>query len=157
MRSKAAKLVRRTIEPHLLEWSFHPARQVGLPTGCHVYRRRARVGFAFVLLQFHRQEDWFTLEIGHGPDPEWSRLRPKMSVPDGVDDGVCFRVCRFWERQMDPWWELAPRPRSVEDVFLRRPDDEAVLGKVPDVVQAAIGTLRQHALPYLLRRGYGPL
>lgn len=85
------------------------------------------------MLQTHRQDDSFTLEIGWSLDGVRPRLfLVRAPVPEGAAayQGYRFRLARLWE-DSDKWWEVQD-PTAADAV-----------------VNDAVSQLRRHGEPYL--------
>jgi hypothetical protein len=128
-----------------------------------VYEWKATEQFRlYLMLQLHRQEDSFTIEIGWSLKGRW----PEAAVlpdtpPEASESGEArFRVGLLWSGNPDFWWDLVPRPSAVPleealkdyeafvEGFKKRPDVSEGLGNVEPLVEDAFARLRQHALPY---------
>jgi hypothetical protein len=107
----------------------------------------------YLFLQFHRNEDWFTIEaawtrLGKWPDSPLGR-EPELHSQDGQ---VRFRLGKLWEPRKDVWWELAPRPHfvTVLEAFYHPPLEKA-LQRVESLVDDAIGHIQRDGIPYFER------
>jgi hypothetical protein len=165
MRAALATAVRKAFERKLKDElpQFRRVEGLAVPDVCRVYEWKVTEPFRlYLMLQLHRQEDSFTLEIGWSLNGRWPE---HSSFPDTLPDvssfsEVTFRIGLLWSRSPDFWWDLAPRPSSVPleealkdyeafvEGFKKRPDVSEGLAKVEPLVEDAFARLRQHALPY---------
>lgn len=155
MRSVLAREVRDRFAAGLREIAPQFRRAKGeLPAGARLYSWEPRPGLTFyVLLQVHHMEDWFTLEVAVSDSGKWPSSA-LLAVPVGLGGGSCrFRLCRLWEPQLDPWWELAPRPGAgaAFEAYLERPPVDELRGRVGPAVNDALAALRDFGLPYFER------
>ena len=165
MRAALATVLRKAFERRLKDElpQFRRVLNLALPDECRVYEWSVTELFRlYLMLQLHRQEDSFTIEIGWSLDGHWPEDPSFPDAPPEVSEcrEAKFRIGLLWSRNPDFWWDLAPRPSAVPleealkdyDAFLegfkKRPDISEGLAKVEPVVGDAFAHLRQHALPY---------
>lgn len=167
MRAAIAKAVRKAFERRLKDElpQFRRVHGLALPDECRVYEWKVTELFRlYLMLQLHRQEDSFTIEIGWSLNGRWPEDAELPDVPPDVGENRAtrFRIGLLWSKNPDFWWDLAPRPSAVPleealkdyDAFLegfRRPDLSEGLAKVEPVLKDAFARLREHALPYFER------
>ncbi len=154
VRSKLAKDVRTLFALGFRDLAPQFRTTTGeVPSGTQLFVWRLREGLEFyVALQFHHMEDWFTIELAVTEKGRWPAHagmpgRPQFTLEKG---DLRFRLCRLWEPQLDPWWELAPRPgaaASLESYMTRIPLEEA-RAAVPEAVKAALAAVRDFGLPF---------
>jgi hypothetical protein len=165
MRAPLAKAVRSAFERKLNDElpHFRGVTDLGLPDECRVYEWRAAERCRlYLMLQLHRQEDSFTIEIGWSLKGHWPEDATLPDAPPEVTEGgeARFRIGLLWSENPDVWWDLVPRPSGVPleaalkdyDSFLegfgKRPDVSERLARVEPLVEDAFSRLRQHAVPY---------
>lgn len=164
-----AKSVRQHFELNLRRElpQFQRLRGLPLPAECRAYEWRVAGQLHYhLLLQLHRSEDAFTVEVGWTTNGRWPEHVP---LPDGphetaVSGDMRFRIGFLWSSRSDHWWRLAPcrvvRLGAEDDgddlgarlARLRYPPPLAdALAQVPRQVDDAIARIRQYALPYFGR------
>jgi len=167
MRKALANAVRMAFEQRLKDELLHFRRVNGfaLPDECRVYEWKVTELFRlFLMLQLHRQEDSFTLEVGWSLHGRWPEDADLPDAPPEVSEkgATRFRIGLLWTKKADIWWDLAPRPSAVPleealknyDGFLeglKRPDLSEGLAKVDPTVKEAFERIREQALPYFER------
>jgi len=124
-----------------------------VPSGTLLFVWKVDEGLEFyVALQFHHIEDWFTVELAVTEHGRWPAHALMPGVPQfTLEKGdLRFRLCRLWEPQYDPWWELAPRPGAAAslEAYMTRPSVEEVTVKAPAAVETAIEAFREVGLPF---------
>lgn len=117
----------------------------------------------FLVLQVHRSEDRFTIEVawsGNGAWPEGHVPLPDAPLLDHPSGEVRFRIGLLWKPQPDHWWELVPgrvvaesppAPRDPEAIWRAITNPlpvEVALGAVPAAVDDAIARVRDFVVPY---------
>lgn len=143
---------------------FERVDQVALPDECELYERRVTSKFLlYVMLQYHDNEDSFTIEIGwtlNGFFPEHLPM-PRPPFEDAPTGDMLFRLGRLWEPTRDHWWHLAPvayevpleealkdYDRFLHDSFLNRPSVKELLPRVKPLVRDAVSKLLEYGMPY---------
>lgn len=135
---------------------FAVSNELDTPPGSVLYRWAARDDLVFfLLLQFHRREEWFTVEIAWSRHGRWPATEVDRDPDlDSRKDTSRFRAGRLWAPpQEDIWWRLAPRvsvEAPLEGHFVAVPQDE-LRRRVPAAVDDAVQRLVQHAVPYFTR------
>jgi hypothetical protein len=165
MRAPLAKAVRIAFEQKLKEElpQFNPVVDLEVPDECRVYEWRVTQGLRlYLMLQVHRQEDSFSIEIGWSLDGRWPEDATLPVAPPEVSEcrEARFRIGLLWSRNPDYWWDLAPRlaatplEKALEDYdaflerFKKRPDISEALARIGPAMEDAFTRLRQYALPY---------
>ncbi len=160
--------MRETFEERLKEVlpRFERA-QLEIAPECRVYEwvHDERLRF-FLVLQMHRSEDRFTVEVAWSRNGGW----PKGHVPlpdapllDTESGEMRFRIGLLWKTQPDHWWQVAPgwpemaparAPRDPEALWraiTNPPPIEEALKEVPAVVGDAIAKILAFVVPYFER------
>jgi len=156
MRSAVARAVRNRFAsrlrdeiPQFKEWGDE-----NVSSGDRLCRWQVAPGLTFyIMLQFHRLEDWFTVELAWSRSGQWPAVAPLPSAVDEepVSGALRFRLGRLWAPpEKDVWWELAPKPlvEAGLDSFLNRVPEKDLLPKVEPAVENAIQHVVRDALPY---------
>jgi hypothetical protein len=102
------------------------------------------------MLQFHRFEDWFTLEVGWSDQGKWpaSAPIPQSESERPASGELRFRIGYLWKKtDRDHWWEFAPR-HDVHNVLAPDVPTEDILPKAESLVRDAVGRVRDRAVPY---------
>lgn len=157
MRSALVKAVRKRFSLRLRAElpGFVEAKGNDLPAECRLYEWRISGQLRFYLvLQHHRNRDWFTLEIAWTRNGRWPAHSavPASPYEDPQSGDLCFRLGRLWARdQKDIWWEFSPRlsplDAAFDDVVKELPLEE-LIPKVEPLVEDAIRHLIEDAMPY---------
>jgi hypothetical protein len=165
MRSNVATAVRKTFERRLRDElpQFRRVNGLAVPDVCRVYEWRAtELLRLYLMLQLHRREDSFTIEIGWSLDGRWPEHPsfPRSLPRPGDFREVTFRIGLLWSEDPDFWWDLAPSPSAVPldealkdyGAFLEgvknRPNVSEVIARVAPAVEDVFVRLREHGLPY---------
>lgn len=168
MRAAVAKAVRGSFERRLKTElpQFRRLRGNYLPADCRAFEWSVTDAFRLhLLLQLHRSEESFTLEVGWSRVGRWPEyVSPPVNADAAtVADEMRFRIGLLWSSNADYWWDLAPRASTIplEEAlkdyqgFLDRFRDQAplpeVLSKVEPMVNDAFRMIREYAIPYLER------
>lgn len=169
VRSALGRAVRETFERRLKEESsrFHRTTQVKISPECRLYEwvHDEKMRF-FLVLQMHRSEDRFTIEVAWSKNGEWPEGHvplpdsPLLASPSGE---MRFRIGLLWNTQPDHWWQVVPgglhavpvqAPRDPEALWreiTNPPPIEDALKEVPAVVDDAIAKIQTFVIPYFER------
>jgi len=156
MRKDLAKAVIDRFSERLGELipGFKRDRKEAAPSGSALFRLSSGTLTFFVLLQLHRNEDWFTVELawsarGHLPETSDGQV-PDTDMPPTE---AAFRLGKLWAPKRDVWWELAPKPpdgAGILDYMLRVPLPEA-MARVEPLVDDAVAKIHDHGAPVFKR------
>ncbi len=145
---------------------FRQLRGVHLPKHYRVYEWRVTDRFRlYLLLQLHRSEDSFTVEIAWTLNGRWPEDVPLPDSPRETSESgdMRFRIGLLWSPMADYWWDLAPQLSKVPlgdalrdyEGFLGRfsnpPDIDEAMSRVEPQVNDAIRRVREYAIPYFGR------
>lgn len=125
---------------------FEPIRDQKIAPVCRLYGWRANEISLFILLQVHRHEDSFTVEIGWSLSGNWPT--PFSVFPFAPDEASTMREARFrlgrlWANEV-VWWDVAPAWSVTR--FLKGPTS-----RIPKQVDDAVNRLSKNGLPYFDR------
>lgn len=168
MRAALAKAVRESFEKHLKAGLplFRRLRGNRLPVECRPYEWAVTESFRLhLLLQLHRSEDSFTLEVGWSRRGRWPEyVSPPVSADEAASaEEMRFRIGLLWSKSADYWWDLVPRASTVPleevvndyqgflDRFQAQPPIPEVLSRVEPIVDDAFRRIREYAMPYFER------
>lgn len=161
MRKELARATRRAFGARLsaVAPQFEEMKGENVGPGSVLYAWQQRPGPVFyILLQFHRFEDWFTLELASSRQAKWPAYAlPRDPWDESPDGEVRFRLGRLWEPRKGVWWEFCPRvpyDAPLQDHLKRLPVEE-LLPKVGPLVDDAIEHVVKYALPYIDQFSHG--
>lgn len=105
------------------------------------------------MLQCHRFEDWFTLELAWSDAGRWPANAPIPASPeDRPPSGeLRFRAGYLWkENNRDVWWQFAPR-QDIHSTLAQDIPVAELLPKVDVLVDDALNHVRDDVIPYFDR------
>ena len=149
MDSSLAEIVVSVFDRRLKEAlpQFEARTDQEIASVCRLYGSKTDKVTFFVLLQMHRHEDSFTIELGWSKSDKWpDTFLVSPVIPDQVETKreARFRLGRLWVDE-DVWWDV--RPGLVKKVF--KGSSSGVEAPVAD----AMAHLNRDGMPYFSRIG----
>lgn len=125
--------------------------------GCDLFQWKISPAIsAFIMLQLHRYEDTYFVEIGLSQLHRW----PANMLPDVPKDYLVggearARLTRFWQPVgSDSGWQLdGPAESSIIRLDQEPLPIDSVLQRIPESVTQAVAAIKMWGIPYIVRFG----
>ena len=123
-----------------------------VPSGCVLFGwKMSEATKAFILLQPHRYEDAFFVEVAVSSDEKWPAYTiPVLPGSIGQFPPIRVRLSRFWKQTgLDIGWGLEPELETERLKFDREPLALSyALLRLPEAVEKSVEALKKWGIPF---------
>jgi hypothetical protein len=151
MRSRLAKAVREEFG-EIMERNFPEFERISVndvvSSGNVLYRTRIGENlYGFIMLQFHRRRDAFTINVNISRDENSGTASADLTM---APEFPILRIHKLWGQEGDFWFNSPAEPSNPRESFQRQkePVTDVEVAEFRKLVGDAIRLIGEYAIPY---------